>query len=196
MRLRAVALVVVAGLSVAAPASAIEVEDLFQSPFLAAISQPEPPSSPPEILPIAVVVPDPDPNLPIVRWFGCTPPYDGICVRDPYAEKPPAELVPDQVESVEDWRPLVEAFFEPGEVDRALRVIRCESGGDAVAKNPNSSASGLFQHLGSLWGDRTVKSGNGGADIFDPVSNVAVAAWLVYEGGGWSHWNPSRHCWG
>ena len=195
MRLRAFSLVVVLGLSVAAPASAVEVEDLFQSPFLAAISQPESSPPVPDLLPPVIVVPDPDPKLPIVRWFGCTPPYDGICVRDPYAEKPPAELVPDQVESVEDWRPLVEAFFEPSEVDRALRVIRCESGGDAAAKNPSSSASGLFQHLGSLWTDRAVKSGYDGADIFDPVSNVAVAAWLVYEGGGWSHWNPSRHCW-
>lgn len=195
MRLRAFSLVVVLGLSVAAPASAVEVEDLFQSPFLAAISQSESSPPVPDLLPPVIVVPDPDPKLPIVRWFGCTPPYDGICVRDPYAEKPPAELVPDQVESVEDWRPLVEAFFEPSEVDRALRVIRCESGGDAAAKNPSSSASGLFQHLGSLWTDRAVKSGYDGADIFDPVSNVAVAAWLVYEGGGWSHWNPSRHCW-
>ncbi len=195
MRLRAFSLVVVLGLSVAAPASAVEVEDLFQSPFLAAISQPESSPPVPDLLPPVIVVPDPDPKLPIVRWFGCTPPYDGICVRDPFADKPPAELVPDQVESVEDWRPLVEAFFEPSEVDRALRVIRCESGGDAAAKNPSSSASGLFQHLGSLWTDRAVKSGYDGADIFDPVSNVAVAAWLVYEGGGWSHWNPSRHCW-
>ena len=195
MRLRAFSLVVVLGLSVAAPASAVEVEDLFQSPFLAAISQSESSPPVPDLLPPVIVVPDPDPKLPIVRWFGCTPPYDGICVRDPFADKPPAELVPDQVESVEDWRPLVEAFFEPSEVDRALRVIRCESGGDAAAKNPSSSASGLFQHLGSLWTDRAVKSGYDGADIFDPVSNVAVAAWLVYEGGGWSHWNPSRHCW-
>ena len=195
MRLRAFIFMVIAGLVVAAPALAADQEDLFQSPFLAAISQPESSPPVPDLLPPVIVVPDPDPKLPIVRWFGCTPPYDGICVRDPFADKPPAELVPDQVESVEDWRPLVEAFFEPSEVDRALRVIRCESGGDAAAKNPSSSASGLFQHLGSLWTDRAVKSGYDGADIFDPVSNVAVAAWLVYEGGGWSHWNPSRHCW-
>ena len=97
---------------------------------------------------------------------------------------------------VEVWRPLVEAHFAPGDVARALAVISCESSGDPNAKNPRSSASGLFQHLGRFWPERSVKAGLPGADIFDPASNVAVAAWLVYEGGGWSHWNPSRHCWG
>ncbi len=98
--------------------------------------------------------------------------------------------------NVETWRPLVEAHFAPTDVARALRVIGCESSGDPDAKNPRSSASGLFQHLGRFWPERSVKAGLAGADIFDPEANVAVAAWLVYQGGGWSHWNPSRHCWG
>ena len=98
--------------------------------------------------------------------------------------------------NVEVWRPLVEAHFAPEDVARALAVISCESSGDPDAKNPRSSASGLFQHLGRFWPERSVKAGLAGADIFDPSANVAVAAWLVYDGGGWSHWNPSRHCWG
>ncbi|HEY5652241.1 MAG TPA: transglycosylase SLT domain-containing protein [Acidimicrobiia bacterium] len=98
--------------------------------------------------------------------------------------------------NVETWRPLVEAYFPPSDVARALRVIGCESSGDPDAKNPRSSASGLFQHLARFWSERSVKAGLAGADIFDPEANAAVAAWLVYEGGGWSHWNPSRHCWG
>jgi hypothetical protein len=97
---------------------------------------------------------------------------------------------------VEVWRPLVEAHFAPSDVARALKVIGCESSGDPDAKNPRSSASGLFQHLARFWPERSVKAGLAGADIFDPEANVAVAAWLVYEAGGWSHWNPSRHCWG
>jgi soluble lytic murein transglycosylase-like protein len=98
--------------------------------------------------------------------------------------------------NVEIWRPLVEVHFAPSDVERALRVIGCESSGDPNAKNPRSSASGLFQHLGRFWPERSTKAGLTGADIFDPSSNIAVAAWLVYEGGGWSHWNPSGHCWG
>ncbi len=111
--------------------------------------------------------------------------------------QPPAQaarkLAPRDVEV---WRPLVEAHFAPKDVARALAVISCESSGDPNAKNPRSSASGLFQHLGRFWEERSVKAGLPGTDIFDPTANVAVAAWLVYEGGGWSHWNPSRHCWG
>lgn len=105
------------------------------------------------------------------------------------------DLVPAAVSGVRDWRPLVRAFFEPADVDRALGVIRCESGGRADAKNPTSTASGLFQHLGSLWGERAAAAGWAGADVFDPVANVAVAAWLVYDHGGWSHWAPSAGCW-
>lgn len=105
------------------------------------------------------------------------------------------DLIPTEITAVEDWRPLVEQFFAPRHVQRALQVITCESGGRADAKNPSSTASGLFQHLGSLWPERSAKAGWGGADVFDPVANVAVAAWLVYEDGGWSHWSPSAGCW-
>lgn len=105
------------------------------------------------------------------------------------------DLVPETVRSIEDWRPLVSQFFEPRHVGRALRVIACESGGRAYASNPVSSASGLFQHLASLWPERAAEAGWAGSDVFDPVANVAVAAWLVYHGGGWSHWSPSRGCW-
>jgi hypothetical protein len=104
------------------------------------------------------------------------------------------DLVPEHVGSVSDWRPLVEQFFEPRHVAKALRVIACESGGDPLAKNPVSTASGLFQHLGSLWGSRSAAAGWAGADVFDPVANVAVAAWLVYDHGGWSHWYASSGC--
>ena len=115
-----------------------------------------------------------------------------VAVRTASAE-PRRVLVPRDVEA---WRPLVAAYFGPSEVERALRVIYCESSGDPGAKNPSSSASGLFQHLRRFWVERSAEAGLPGSDIFDPEANVAVAAWLVHHGGGWSHWNPSRHCWG
>lgn len=95
---------------------------------------------------------------------------------------------------VEQWRSLVARYFAPGDVDLALRIIGCESQGVALAKNPTSSASGLFQHLGRYWPERSAAAGWVGANIFDPEANVAVAAWL--RGDGWHHWNPSRGCWG
>ncbi len=159
--------------------------------------------SPPAVTPAEVTdrpvresLPDPDPALPVEAWFGCAPPFGGVCVTDPRVAEPFIGLIPVDPQRAADWRPLLEQFFRPEHVDKALRVIRCESGGDPNAKNPRSTASGLFQHLGSLWEARAIKAGLGEADIFDPVANVAAAAWLVYEGGGWGHWNPSRHCWG
>ncbi len=90
---------------------------------------------------------------------------------------------------VEQWRPLVTAYFPASQVSTAMRVLNCETGGtgDPNSKNPNSSASGLFQHLSKYWAGRSEKAGWGGADIMDPEANVAVAAWLQRTGG-WGHW--------
>ena len=89
---------------------------------------------------------------------------------------------------VEQWRPLVATYFRPGDVNRAMRIMACESGGNPNAKNPRSSASGLFQHLGKYWPARSTAAGYGGVSIFDPTANVAVAAWLRDQPGGFSHW--------
>lgn len=131
----------------------------------------------------------------------CRPPDAGsVCFSwDLVAPAPPPpgpyDLIPEGSVSPEDWRPLVSVFFEASDVDRALRIISCESRGIPSAKNPTSSASGLFQHLASRWDRRAAKAGWTGADVFDPVANVAVASWLVYSGGGWSHWDASGQCW-
>ena len=88
---------------------------------------------------------------------------------------------------VEQWRPLVSTYFPAGAVEWALAIIKCESGGNPSAKNPSSSASGLFQHLAKYWPERSAKAGWAGADIFDPAANIAVAAWL-WSTGGPGHW--------
>lgn len=161
-----------------------------------------PPNSPPfaALDDVRAIVEDPV-GTPSRTLYGCHVPLSAAtCNSRSYRETDPIELdpyllVPDSVSSVTDWRPLVERFFAADDVDRALDVISCESGGDPNAKNPSSSASGLFQHLGSEWDRRAYRAGWYQSDIFDPVANVAVAAWLVYEGGGWSHWSASGHCW-
>jgi hypothetical protein len=89
--------------------------------------------------------------------------------------------------AVERWRPAVATYFPTEQVDWALRIIECESHGDPNAKNPRSTASGLFQHLASLWEERAAAAGWPGADVFDPYANIAVAAWL-FETGGPGHW--------
>ena len=97
--------------------------------------------------------------------------------------------------SVEAWRPevtkAVTHFGGNGnDVDRFLRIMQCESGGDPLAKNPNSSASGLMQHLTRFWQERAEFAGLPQADVFDGNSNIWVSAWLALAapGGGWQHW--------
>jgi soluble lytic murein transglycosylase-like protein len=83
---------------------------------------------------------------------------------------------------VERWRDLVAAYFPASEVDTALAVMACESGGDPNAYNP-SGASGLMQVLAS-WAD------NFGVlpdQLFDPETNIWIASEL-WADGGWTHW--------
>ena len=86
--------------------------------------------------------------------------------------------------AVERWRPVVDMYFPEDRVEWALRIMECESRGDPHAKNPNSSASGLFQHLARLGpGASRQPPVSDDADVFDPFANIAVAAWLLDNGG-------------
>jgi hypothetical protein len=95
---------------------------------------------------------------------------------------------------------LVDQFFAEADRPWALRVAFCESSaqpGDVSsdAIHPSSRASGWFQHLPKFWQERSDAAGFAGEPILDPVANVGVAAWLLYDGGGKSHWYPSERCW-
>jgi hypothetical protein len=96
----------------------------------------------------------------------------------------------------EGWVSLVQAHFNETDVQLALNVMYCESRGNAAATNSYSGAAGLFQHLPKYWEERSTNAGYSGVSIYDPTANVGVAAWLVYYGGGWKHWNASAGCWG
>jgi hypothetical protein len=92
---------------------------------------------------------------------------------------------------VEQWRPLVERYFRSSDVNTALRIIACESGGNPLAKNRSSSAAGLWQFLRSTW-DRA--AGNTGSPSYaaggpyDPTWATINAAWLRARGSGWNQW--------
>lgn len=89
--------------------------------------------------------------------------------------------------SPDQWRELVSRYFAAADVDKALRVIYCESRGRADVVRQGGTASGLFQHLPRYWSSRSSAAGIPGADILDPEANVLVAAWLFYRDG-WRHW--------
>lgn len=84
--------------------------------------------------------------------------------------------------NVEQWRSKVGLYFPVDQVDRALRIMACESGGNPSAYNP-SGASGLMQVLAS-WADNF---GYTPQQLFDPDVNLYVASLLYYDGG-WGHW--------
>ena len=90
--------------------------------------------------------------------------------------------------NVEQWRPLVARYFPADQIDTAMRVLNCETGGtgNPNSYNDRSGASGLFQHLPKYWAERSAKAGWEGASIMDTEANVAVAASLALES--WQHW--------
>jgi hypothetical protein len=87
---------------------------------------------------------------------------------------------------VEHWRSLVEAHFAPGNVETMLCLMGYESAGDPYAKNPISSARGLFQIMASIWApafDVTYEQ------LYDPIINTQVAR-KVLDIQGYGAWAP------
>ena len=86
-------------------------------------------------------------------------------------------------------RGLVETYFGSGDVNRAVRLAWCVSRFDVDAINPSTGAAGLFQVDPLTWEAITIEMGLTTADPFDPATNVAVAAHIVYRGDGWAAWD-------
>ena len=61
--------------------------------------------------------------------------------------------VPVESASVQRWRPIVEHLFDPGDVDRVLTIIACESTGDPnlVQAHAEIPAVGLMQFKPIAW---------------------------------------------
>jgi len=94
---------------------------------------------------------------------------------------------------------LIDRYFLAVDRAWARQVAFCESSAQThhteSAVVSSALAVGWFQHLAKFWAERSEKAGVPGVSPFDSEANVAVAAWLFYEGGGPRHWNPSRTCW-
>ena len=86
--------------------------------------------------------------------------------------------------SVERWRKLVEKYFKPEDVDKALYVINGESGGNPTASGDGGNSIGLFQmNMGGGLG-----TGSSASQLSDPEFNIRLAAQAVYGGSGWKPW--------
>lgn len=82
-------------------------------------------------------------------------------------------------------RALVEIYFQPQDVNRAVRIAWCESLFDPDASDTRTGGVGLFNHLPQYWEARAENAGFRGADPTDPTASTAAAAWEVYNGAGW-----------
>lgn len=82
-------------------------------------------------------------------------------------------------------RALVSLYFEPEDVNRAVRVAWCESRFDPDSVDMRTGGVGLFHHLPKYWAERSANAGFAGTTATDPEASAAAAAWAVYNGGGW-----------
>lgn len=82
-------------------------------------------------------------------------------------------------------RSLVEKYFEPTDVNRAVRIAWCESRFDPNAVDMQTGSVGLFGHLPRYWEERVANAGFPGVPATDPEASTAAAAWEVYNGAGW-----------
>ncbi len=81
---------------------------------------------------------------------------------------------------------IVEAFPD---APIMLKIARAESGFKPWEKNPNSSASGLFQILTGTW-----KLHGCEGDVFNAEDNIACAR-KIYDDSGTKPWNESKPFW-
>jgi peptidoglycan hydrolase CwlO-like protein len=92
---------------------------------------------------------------------------------------------------------LIHYYFGPlGQADlqTALCVGWRESRYIPTAVNKYSGASGVYQFMPNLWPWFSSNAGWGGSDVFNPVANVAVAAYTVAHFG-WFPWHSdSGYC--
>ena len=108
----------------------------------------------------------------------------------------------DQPTGPSTLRELIEVYLKPEDHAWAEEVAFCESSAQpddvfSFAVNRSSRAAGWFQHLPKFWEERTEAAGIAGASIADPVAQLQVAAYLLYEtSGGRHHWVQSKACWG
>ena len=195
---RVVALAFTSGLRSAPGLSDQSAEDALISDLLGTRPEVTPPAQAPEV---ELVVQSAPPAAPATTTTTVAPqPPTTTTTTAPAVVEPPPTTTTTQPPggrlTEAEALGIISLFFAAEDVDLAMQVSYCESRWDPGATNPSSGAAGLFQHIPRFWAERSTAAGWAGADIYDAHANVAVSAWLVYQGGGWSHWAASQACWG
>lgn len=86
------------------------------------------------------------------------------------------------------------ADFYGVSVTLAKDIAHCESKFDPRAKNPNSTAKGLFQYIDATWRQLSIEKWGYVPDVYDPRFNAELGAWTLATYGT-SPWVSSKECW-
>ncbi len=104
-----------------------------------------------------------------------------IAVTETQSTAPSGAIQRSSYLTEREVRRMVALYFDPTDVDRAVRIAWCESTFNAASVDVRNGGSGLFHHPAAGWADLASAAGWRGADPFDPEANVAVAAHIVYQ---------------
>ncbi len=103
--------------------------------------------------------------------------------------RPTTTIIESGYLSVLTVRAIIEDYFEPEDVDQAIRLCWCLSSFNSRSFDPVSGNAGLFKLPNDQWEELSGNVRLTGANIFDPVANIKAAAWIVYnDSAGWANW--------
>jgi len=80
------------------------------------------------------------------------------------------------------------------DTELALRIADAESSYNPNAKNPKSTASGLYQFIKSTWQSTLKRMDREWVSPFDADTNIEAAIYLLAQGE-LHHWNASKNKW-
>lgn len=108
------------------------------------------------------------------------------------SEFPPTIVEPvvvgKKIESPKEVYERVSLSYSTSTKEIGRNIIQVESGWNPNAKNPESTASGLFQFIASTWQE------NCQGLIFNTEDNITCGLDLI-EAGAINHWDASKHLW-
>ena len=84
--------------------------------------------------------------------------------------------------------------YKDTDISTFIRIARAESGLNQYAKNPSSTAKGIYQFIDGTWRAYCLKDGN----VYNFVDNINCFYKVLAKDGfpkGLSHWNASRSIW-
>ncbi len=80
------------------------------------------------------------------------------------------------------------------DAELAVAIAKCESRLYARAKNPSSTAKGLFQFIDSSWGGYAKRHWGEIGNVYDAEDNADLGVWVLAKFGT-GDWDASKWCW-